>query len=367
MYRRCIFCSAALGANGVVERFPVGRTLAFDGDKGRLWAVCPRCARWNLAPLEERWEAIEDAERLFRGAPLRRQSENVGLAKMRDGTRLVRLGRAPLREVAAWRYGTFIDRRLARVQAGQIALAALLPGMVLTSFIPMLGHSLFPMAGVVVLAQEVNRYLRPRRTAVHLPASGMTGGVPHSLRWRDLAGARVVAGADDDVAVEILVTREASWEPDAPLRLTGAEAHAVMRRAMVGINAAGADEPMLDRASRLAEEAGGTAGLLRRAGNEGYSLFPREIELESPIPNIVTLLSNPVPPITVDAPLFPPEQALAFEMALHQETEHQLVDGELAALQAMWREAEQTARIADALPDGMEADDPPRLTLPGGG
>ncbi|HEV3051208.1 MAG TPA: hypothetical protein VGX50_12920, partial [Longimicrobium sp.] len=61
MYRICIFCSADLGSNDSIERFPVGRSLAFDGEKGRLWAVCGKCARWNLAPLEERWEAIEAA------------------------------------------------------------------------------------------------------------------------------------------------------------------------------------------------------------------------------------------------------------------------------------------------------------------
>lgn len=51
MYRTCIFCSGQLGANESIETFPVGRSIAFDGGKGRLWAVCPRCARWNLAPI----------------------------------------------------------------------------------------------------------------------------------------------------------------------------------------------------------------------------------------------------------------------------------------------------------------------------
>ncbi|HEX5870207.1 MAG TPA: hypothetical protein VFY65_07325, partial [Longimicrobium sp.] len=90
MYRNCIFCSSALGSNDSIERFPVGKSLAFDAEKGRLWAVCDRCARWNLAPIEERWEAIEDAERLFRDTRLRAQRENIGLAKLRDGTRLIR-------------------------------------------------------------------------------------------------------------------------------------------------------------------------------------------------------------------------------------------------------------------------------------
>lgn len=55
MYATCVYCHGALGANEVVEHFPVGRKLAFDAARGRLWAVCPRCTRWNLSALEERW------------------------------------------------------------------------------------------------------------------------------------------------------------------------------------------------------------------------------------------------------------------------------------------------------------------------
>jgi hypothetical protein len=43
--------------------------------------------------------------------------------------------------------------------------------------------------------------------------------------------------------------------------------------------------------------------------------------------------------------------ALAVEMALHEESERRAMQGELAVLEEAWREAEQIARIADALPD----------------
>src|SRR5688500_17961367 len=129
MYRSCIFCSAPLGSNEAIERFPVGRSLAFDAARGRLWAACPACARWNLAPIEERWEAIEEAERLFRDTRLRVQRENIGLAKLRDGTRLVRIGAALPVERAVWRYGGAMAawRRVARdaaAGAGEAALSA---------------------------------------------------------------------------------------------------------------------------------------------------------------------------------------------------------------------------------------------------
>ena len=56
MYSTCLFCHSDLGANEVIEHFPVGRRLAFDEDKGRLWVICRSCERWNLTPLDERWE-----------------------------------------------------------------------------------------------------------------------------------------------------------------------------------------------------------------------------------------------------------------------------------------------------------------------
>src|SRR6478752_9515148 len=103
MYSTCIFCNHSLGANKRIERFPVGGRLAFDGAKGRLWAVCTECHRWNLSPLEERWEAIEECERLFRGTLVRVSTDNIGMARLTDGLELIRIGK-PLRpEFAAWR------------------------------------------------------------------------------------------------------------------------------------------------------------------------------------------------------------------------------------------------------------------------
>jgi hypothetical protein len=40
---------------------------------------------------------------------------------------------------------------------------------------------------------------------------------------------------------------------------------------------------------------------------------------------------------------------LALEMALHEEAERRAIEGELAALEAQWREAEEIAAIADNL------------------
>ena len=71
MYSSCLFCNSDLETNQVLPTFPVGSRLAFDARQGRLWVICPRCERWNLSPLDERWEAIEECERRFRRTKIR--------------------------------------------------------------------------------------------------------------------------------------------------------------------------------------------------------------------------------------------------------------------------------------------------------
>src|SRR5512144_903689 len=132
MYRTCLFCNNDLGHNEAVEHFPVGRRLAFDASRGRLWVVCRKCERWNLTPLEERWEAIEECERRFRDTRLRVSTDQIGLARLAEGLELVRIGEPQRPEFAAWRYGDQFGRRRRRQMliagAGIGALGALVIG-----------------------------------------------------------------------------------------------------------------------------------------------------------------------------------------------------------------------------------------------
>lgn len=65
VYTTCMFCKRTLGANEVVEVFPVGRRLAFDAAKGCLWVVSRSCERFRQSPGSVRWipskteEAVE--------------------------------------------------------------------------------------------------------------------------------------------------------------------------------------------------------------------------------------------------------------------------------------------------------------------
>src|ERR1700744_3061139 len=106
MYSTCLFCNVSLGANDQIASCLVGKRLAYDGATGRLWVVCTKCGRWNITPLHERWEALDQCERLFRSARRRMSTDNVGLARVSSGLELVRIGPALLPEIASWRYGT---------------------------------------------------------------------------------------------------------------------------------------------------------------------------------------------------------------------------------------------------------------------
>jgi hypothetical protein len=121
-----------LGRNETLEASRWGGAWPTTPSAGRLWVVCRACERWNLTPLEERWEAIEASRAPVRDTRRRAATDNVGLARVADGTELVRVGR-PLRpEFAAWRYGDQFGRRrrrqLALSGAGVAAVGALVVG-----------------------------------------------------------------------------------------------------------------------------------------------------------------------------------------------------------------------------------------------
>jgi hypothetical protein len=331
MYRHCIYCSGDLGANDALEAFPIGRTLAFDAAKGRLWAVCGKCARWNLAPFEERWEPVEAAERLFRDARLRVQSENVGLAKLPDGTRLIRVGTAPRRELAAWRYGDELKRRRHRyaLTAGWSA-AAHLVGWVGFS----LGVvSAAPVAAAYWLGGELWESLQNNRPLHTLPASETPDGKPLVLRRRALDDAvlRPASGGGVELYVPAAVMAPSpKWDGilvESPIVIPDRTARRVLERGMVHVNAAGADYGDLTQALDQIGSAGSAEDFIRSTAALRTALRTADVA----------------------KPKMPEVTALALEIALHEEQERRAMEGELAVLEAAWRDAEPIASIADRL------------------
>src|SRR5207245_2118242 len=110
MYRTCAFCNGKLDGDGGPSGLGVGRRLAFDEWKGRLWVICPRCSRWNLAPLDDRLERIDALARAARDGRGAAASEQVALIRW-QGYDLVRVGKPPRLEFATWRYGERLRAR----------------------------------------------------------------------------------------------------------------------------------------------------------------------------------------------------------------------------------------------------------------
>ena len=351
MYRTCIFCSADLGANQALEAFPVGRSVAFDARRGRLWAVCRKCGRWNLAPLEERWEAVEDAERAFTDSRLRVQSENIGLCKLPDGTRLIRVGEAMPGELAAWRYGDQLVRRRRQYIIAGVAVGAaglvFVGGMVATGVGAGLGGMWSALAGGWEEKQS-------RKVIHRVPADLSPTGREVAIRRWHVQGARLGSADGGGVVLHVPdVDREKrktdgwgrmKFTGGAELVLPPDQARTVLNRAMVLVNKKGASRGRVGDAVRLIEDARSAEAYLREAALRGGVLGKRE---------------------GMEKRQLTPVAALALEMALHDEQERRALEGELAGLEAAWRQAEEIAAIADALPDGLEPPEPPRIILPG--
>jgi hypothetical protein len=108
-----------------LTRLPIGRRIAFDATRARLWVVCPSCDQWNLVPVEERWEALEECEQLALGAESRADGGGVGLARTEGGLELLRASGFSDADIANARYGRRIQQRQRLLQATVAALALL--------------------------------------------------------------------------------------------------------------------------------------------------------------------------------------------------------------------------------------------------
>jgi hypothetical protein len=115
MYATCLRCERPLGTNDEISHLPVGRRIAFDTVKGRLWVICERCGQWNLVPIEQRWEALGQCEHLATAAEARAAGREAGLARTSSGLELLRVGGIPDADIANWRYGRRLQWRQRRL------------------------------------------------------------------------------------------------------------------------------------------------------------------------------------------------------------------------------------------------------------
>ena len=330
----------------MVEHFPVGRRLAFESAKGRLWVVCPHCQRWNLTPLEERWEAVEECERLFSGRALRAQTAHIGLTKLPEGLDLIRIG-APLKpEFAAWRYGDVFRRRFKRHLrwiGGGLAAASAGGAVAVASGISLAPLLAFPPA--LLWAGQLGFFaIRGYRNYVRrsfVPRDGHRpflvvsdnvretdlepgfGKVPWLLNLRHIVGTEPLEGDPARRAIGILMAR---------INKAGAAASTVTDAANL-MWAAGGPEPYVTslaiKSRRRTADFREQRSRFRRGQSDGsYGLGP---------------VDNGA------LPYFSLQERLALEMAVHEEEERRAIEEEIGVLESAWRDAEEIAAIADDL------------------
>src|SRR5688572_9940308 len=339
MYGTCLFCHARFGRNDVVEHFPVGRRLAFDAANGRLWAVCVECRRWNLSPIEDRWEAIEQCERLFRSTRARVSTENIGLAPLPSGVDLIRIGK-PLRpEFAAWRYGSQLKWRHTRAgmaagvagAAGLTAAAVFVPPAIAAA-LPFIGPAFVGFGGSAplwvvpgMIAMDLKDRWQWERVALRLarPSGGKL-----TVRVRHLWESAYYTDRDTgDLALRIVHDGGASrYEGEAALSAGG--------RLLARANWLGGAGRLVQRAVGEIDATGDADTFLHKTASRFSRFHGRRMMAKYRRVGAMSLL---------------PVERLALEMAVHEESERRALEGELARLAAEWKEAEEVAEISDNL------------------
>ena len=329
MYSSCLFCHSALGHNESVEHFPVGRRLAYDAANGRFWVICPSCRRWNLSPSEERWDAIDECERLFEKTRLRMSTDNIGLARIAEGTELVRVGAAMRPEMAAWRFGAQLAARrrkyMVTVAGGVVVTAGLFVGLKTA------GGGFFAYNwmwnGVKGAYERVTRLALPApesepRRLLNLPPDPNRATV--RVETKHAQGAKLVYDPRDErlrLAFSTVEKRDVEYSGDAVLRIAP--------KVLARINRSG---------GKKAEEVLAVALLENAVVAGAPSLFEGVLKASA------LDRGQQVAYAKRSAPL-----ALALEMALNEDREREALAGELLELEFAWREAEELARIADSL------------------
>jgi hypothetical protein len=342
MYSTCIFCHATLGTNEAIEHFPIGRRLVFDSSKGRLWVVCRKCERWNLSPLEERWEAIEECEREFSNTRLRVSTDNIGLARVREGLELVRIGSPQRPEMAAWRYGDQFGRRRRKHLAIMGAGAAAGIGLIVLG--PATGIIAGSSWGLFNAAQQLHAFYQARRARARISIPEFDA--PVVIRQQQLNGVHIIPGDDGwGLRVPFKAPRPGSVpgnarrvkhsEGDYTIDVFQDDAVRVAGQLLPGINSSGAKRSEVNEAVEIIGRSGGTDRLFERYAASTMYMSSSGVTHLPAKDNLIAQL--------------PREVRLAMEMAVHEDTERRALEGELAVLEEAWRQAEEIAAISDNL------------------
>ena len=320
MFTRCLFCHKPFVDNGQLAHMPRGRRIAFDPTKGRLWSVCESCHKWNLAPIEEREAALYELERMTRDhARLVGQTANVTLLQAGPLT-LIRVGEARLVEQAWWRYGRELRGRKAAIESRRSKVTAYTFGAM-----QYLGDMIGFSDGDVSIDWEdtpVADVLRWRRfgwAAWHgretCPYCKSTlTALRYDLGW----WVYPIHGPDGRLGVGVPCQRCDPWTPEKVYELHGDVAENTLRRLLAYQNIGGASERRITDAARAIEDAGSAGEFALSVTNDQRSLWKMGAT-----------------------------GTVGLEIALNESVEKRMLDLEVRALEFIWKQEEEIARIID--------------------
>ena len=337
MFTTCIYCSANLEKNEVLEAFPVGRRLAFDAANGRLWVVCRSCERWNLTPLDERWEAIEQAQKLFHDARLRVSTDHIGMARLREGLELVRIGEPQRPEMAAWRYGDQFGRRRNRQLIATGAIVGAVSAVVVGGMV--VGMSIGGFSGILANGGMWDAIVHgsPRKEVGRIKSPDDANQI--LIVQRRHARMSIIERADNNSQLVLRLEHTRGMT-----RLSGEDAMRAAQQLLPTVNRFGGSKSAVNDAVSFLEQSGGPVAALSRIQRE--SGVGSELKAFKTSGAKLRVTKKPGALHTL-----PVVSRLALEMALHEEQERRAMMGELKQLENVWREAEEIAHISDTMFD----------------
>lgn len=280
MYKSCLVCGSAFPRNELLEHLGIGQRIAFDPHKGRIWLICSRCQRWSLVPIEERWEALEEMEKLASdSARLRARTDNVAL--LRAGPLdLVRIGKAELVEEAWWRFGNELQKRRQSYKRISSVAAGIAAGFATGSVLS--GGTGFVMAWLIwkrgpKVVLYATRRLRLGKTALRSSdRCPQCDRAIDAVRFKDRHRLVLVPA---EAQVEVIVSCDRchgvstpAGEPPAGLVLPYPVARRTLRRTLAYSHFTGASSRRLTEATRLIEVSGGPQKLPGKVLRGGKSL-----------------------------------------------------------------------------------------------
>lgn len=320
MTGRCLLCHKGFRPNRTFPHFAVSRRIAYDPLRGRLWAVCESCRRWTLCPIEDRDTALYELEKAFRDqARVVTATANISLLHVGDCL-VVRVGRAQLAEQAWWRYGRELARRKVSFESPRSRLTAYTFGAL---------HLLGRVVGlhdedltVTWDDQPVLDILRWRRFGwaawhgrVHCPfCSSTLRALRYDMSW----WVYPLRAVDGSVEVGVPCPRCDPWTPANVYRIGGPQAASTLRRCLAYQNLSGASNDLIRHAVRAIDDAGSAEAFTGEAVGRRQCLWKMG-----------------------------PLGAVALEIALSESVEDRQLELEAHALEAIWREEEELARIID--------------------